>query len=126
MSAMKEQAQVPQRAPPSRRALIQTFEYTFELSHKTLSAAIFRKPSQVPRPSQSTPLKVSSGAPRKIGSSPHQIAVSKDFRQARHRYTESHLQRGQGRPRQLARIRAFAEEVSYLLTRLQERIESHA
>ncbi len=121
-SAIKEQALEPQRLL-LRAGLIQTFEYTFELSHKMIRRYLLEtEPSPEIVAEYTFEGLIRRADELRLVASP--VAVWKDFRQAR---TEtSHTYNEDKAVRVLARIPAFAEEVTYLLARLQERIESHA
>ena len=121
-SAIKEQALEPQRLL-LRAGLIQTFEYTFELSHKMIRRYLLDTESSPEIVAEYTFEGLIRRADElRLVVSP--VAVWKDFRQAR---TEtSHTYNEDKAVRVLARIPAFAEEVTYLLARLQERIQSHA
>ncbi len=121
-SAIKEQALEPQRLL-LRAGLIQTFEYTFELSHKMIRRYLLEtEPSPEIVAEYTFEGLIRRADELRLVVSP--VAVWKDFRQAR---TEtSHTYNEDKAVRVLARIPAFAEEVTYLLARLQERIQSHA
>ena len=120
-SAIQEQSREPER-PLLRAGLIQTFEFTYELSHKMLKRYLL---SVTPSPEQIDLLTfeglIRLGDEAGLLLSP--IAVWKDFRKARtetsHTYTEEKA------VAVLNRIPAFEQEAKHLLERLRERIESH-
>ncbi len=121
-SALEEQALEPERAL-LRAGLIQTFEYTFELSHKMI-----RRYLSATEPSPDAVAELSfEGLIRRadelrLVASP--VATWRDFRQAR---TEtSHTYNEDKAIRVVTRIPAFSQEVKYLLAQLQQRTQSHA
>lgn len=120
--AIEEQAREPDRVL-LRAGLIQTFEYTFELSHKLLRrylAATEPSPDQVA--SLSFEGLIRRADELQLVSAP--VAVWKDFRQARtetsHTYDEA---KAVG---VTARIPSFYTEVKFLAERLQERTRPNA
>ncbi|ADV84559.1 HI0074 family nucleotidyltransferase substrate-binding subunit [Terriglobus saanensis] len=120
-SAIQEQAREPERVL-LRAGLIQTFEFTYELSHKMLKRYLM---SVTPSPEQIDLLTfeglIRLGDEAGLLLSP--IAVWKDFRKAR---TEtSHTYNEEKAVAVLNRIPAFEQEAKHLLERLRERIESH-
>jgi nucleotidyltransferase substrate binding protein (TIGR01987 family) len=120
-SAIEEQALEPQRLL-LRAGLIQTFEYTYELSWKMIKRYL-----QATEPDTEGVAGLSfEGIIRRadeLGLVASPVAVWKDFRQARtdtsHAYDEAKA------ISVVSRIPAFAQEVQYLLSRLQERTQSH-
>jgi nucleotidyltransferase substrate binding protein (TIGR01987 family) len=120
-NAMQEQAQEPDRLL-LRAGLIQTFEYTFELSHKMI-----RRYLAATEPSPDVVAELTfEGLIRRadeLGLVASPVAVWKDFRQAR---TEtSHTYSEERAVRVVARIPAFAQEAAFLLERLKERTQAH-
>ena len=120
-SAIEEQAREPDRTL-LRAGLIQTFEYTFELSHKMLRrylAATEPSPDDVAALSYEGLIRRADEL--RLVSSP--VALWKDFRQARtetsHTYNEA---KAIG---VVARIPAFHKEAKFLVHRLQEEIDAH-
>ena len=121
-NAIEEQAREPERLL-LRAGLIQTFEYTFELSHKMI-----RRYLAATEPSPEVVAELTfEGLIRRADElslilSP--VATWKDFRQARtetsHTYNESTA------VGVVARIPSFAQEVSHLLAQLQKRTQSNA
>ena len=121
-SAIEEQSREPERIL-LRAGLIQTFEYTFELSHRMIRRYLSETE---PSPADVAELTFEGLIRRadelRLVASP--VAVWKDFRQAR---TEtSHTYNEDKAVRVVARIPAFAQELAYLLERLRERTQSHA
>lgn len=121
-SAIEEQSREPERTL-LRAGLIQTFEYTFELSHRMIRRYLSETE---PSPADVAELTFEGLIRRadelRLLASP--VAVWKDFRQAR---TEtSHTYNEDKAVRVVARIPAFAQEMTYLLERLRERTQSHA
>ena len=119
-SAIEEQAREPERIL-LRSGLIQTFEYTFELSHKMV-----RRYLSATEPSPDSVAELSfEGLVRRadeLGLISSPISVWKDFRHAR---TEtSHTYNEEKAVAVTARIPAFAQEAAFLLKRLQERTQS--
>ena len=117
-SAIEEQAREPDRLL-LRAGLIQTFEYTFELSHKMIRRVLM---ATEPSPEVIADLTFEGMIRRadelKLVASP--VAVWKDFRQAR---TEtSHTYNEERAVRVVSRIPAFAREVTYVLEQLQKRV----
>ena len=115
--ALKEQALEPDR-PLLRAGVIQTFEYTYELSHKMLRRYLA---SVSPSPTEIEELSfeglVRRGDEAGLLQSP--VAVWKKFREARsvtsHTYNEDKAQEV------FARIPSFHAEVTFLLERLLEK-----
>ena len=121
-SAIEEQAREPDRLL-LRSGLIQTFEYTFELSHKMI-----RRYLSATEPSPDTVAELTFEGLIRRADELHLVAspvsIWKDFRQAR---TEtSHTYNEDKAVRVVARIPAFAQEVSHLLEQLQQRTQSNA
>ncbi len=121
-SAIVEQAREPQRIL-LRAGLIQTFEYTFQLSHKMI-----RRYLSATEPSPAAVAELTfEGLIRRadeLGLVISPVATWKDFRQARtdtgHTYNEKKAESV------LTRIPAFAQEAAFLLKRLEERTQSNA
>jgi nucleotidyltransferase substrate binding protein (TIGR01987 family) len=118
-SAVEEQAREPQRLL-LRAGLIQTFEYTFELSHKMI-----RRYLSETEPSRDAVAELTfEGLIRRadeLGLVASPIATWKDFRQAR--TDTSHTYNEHKAVSVVARIPAFAQEAEFLLRRLQERTQ---
>ena len=121
-SAILEQASEPHRIL-LRAGLIQTFEYTFELSHKMIRRYLSETE---PSPTAVAELTFEALIRRadELGLVVSPVATWKDFRQARtdtsHTYNEKKAESV------LARIPAFAQEAAFLLKRLEERTQSNA
>ncbi len=116
-SALQEQAREPDRQL-LRAGLIQTFEYTYELSHKMLRrylASISPSPSEIEDLSFEDLIR--KGDESGLLKAP--VAAWKSFREARsitsHTYNESKAEEV------LAKIPAFHQEVQFLLERLTGR-----
>jgi nucleotidyltransferase substrate binding protein (TIGR01987 family) len=121
-SAIVEQSREPNRLL-LRAGLIQTFEYTFELSHKMIRRYLSETE---PSPAAVTELTFEGLIRRadELGLVASPVAAWKDFRQAR---TEtSHTYNEEKAIGVVARIPSFAQEVTFLLKRLQERAQSNA
>ena len=121
-SAIEEQAREPERLL-LRAGLIQTFEYTFELSHKMI-----RRYLATTEPSPEVVAELTfEGLIRRadeLGLVLSPVATWKDFRQAR---TEtSHTYNEDKAVGVVARVPAFAQEVTYLLAQLQKRTQPNA
>ena len=120
-NAIVEQSREPERFL-LRAGLIQTFEYTYELSHKMLRRYLA---STEPNPGTVAELTFEGLIRRasELGLVSAGVAQWKDFRQARaetsHTYDE---EKALG---VVARIPAFAHEAAFLLERLQERTDSN-
>ena len=115
--ALEEQAREPDR-PLLRAGVIQTFEYTYELSHKMLRrylASIDPSPTAIEELSFEGLIR--RGDEAGLLQSP--VAVWKKFREARsitsHTYNEDKAQEV------FARVPSFQKEVSFLLQRLLEK-----
>ncbi len=115
-SALEEQGREPHRAL-LRAGVIQTFEFTYELSHKMLRrylASIDPSPSEIENLSFESLIR--RGDEAGLLASP--VAVWKDFREARsvtsHTYNETKAEEV------LAKVPAFHREVTFLLRRLLE------
>ena len=121
-SAITEQAQEPQRLL-LRAGLIQTFEYTFELSHKFIRRYLSETE---PSPDAVAELTFEGLIRRadEMGLVASPVATWKDFRQAR--TDTSHTYNEEKAVSVVARIPAFAQEAAFLLKRLQERTRPHA
>jgi nucleotidyltransferase substrate binding protein (TIGR01987 family) len=120
--AVAEQAREPDRLL-LRAGLIQTFEYTFELSHKMIRRYLA---DTEPSPDAIAELTFEGLIRRadELGLIASPVAAWKDFRQAR---TEtSHTYNEEKAVGVVARIPAFTQEAEFLLKRLQERTKSNA
>ena len=116
-SALQEQAREPERKL-LRAGLIQTFEYTYELSHKMLRrflASIDPSPSEIEELSFEGLIRRGDDA----GLLQSPVATWKGFRESRsitsHTYNEAKAEEV------LAKIPAFHKEVSFLLQELLKR-----
>jgi nucleotidyltransferase substrate binding protein (TIGR01987 family) len=120
--AVQEQAQEPERVL-LRAGLIQTFEYTFELSHKMIRRYLAETE---PSPAAVAELTFEGLIRRadELGLVHVPVAVWKDFRQAR--TDTSHTYNEDKALLVVARIPAFGQEAAFLRDRLQERIQSNA
>ena len=120
-SAIEEQAREPQRVL-LRAGLIQTFEYTFELSHKMICRYLAETE---PNPDTVAELTFEGLIRRadELGLIASPVAIWKNFRQAR--TDTSHTYNEEKAVSVVARILPFAQEVAFLLKRLQERNQSH-
>ena len=120
--AIEEQAQEPGRLL-LRAGLIQIFEYTFELSHKMIRRYLSQTE---PSPAVVAELTFEGLIRRadELGLVESPIAVWKDFRQAR--TDTSHTYNEEKAIHVMARIPDFAQEVAFLLKRLQDRNQSNA
>ncbi len=115
--ALQEQALEPDR-PLLRAGVIQTFEYTYELSHKMLRRYLASvSPSPIEVEELSFEGLIRRGDEAGLLQSP--VAVWKKFREARsvtsHTYNEDKAQEV------FARVPSFHAEVTFLLERLLER-----
>jgi nucleotidyltransferase substrate binding protein (TIGR01987 family) len=119
--AVVEQAREPDRIL-LRAGLIQTFEYTFELSHKMIRRYLA---DTEPSPDAVAELTFEGLIRRanELGLVASPVAVWKDFRQAR--TDTSHTYNEEKAVGVVARIPAFAQEATFLLKRLQERTQSN-
>jgi len=121
-SAIEEQANEPHRLL-LRAGLIQTFEYTFELSHKMIRRYLA---DTEPSPAVVAELTFEGLIRRadELGLVSAPIATWKEFRKAR--TDTSHTYNEENALSVVARIPAFAEEATFLLKRLQERNQPNA
>jgi nucleotidyltransferase substrate binding protein (TIGR01987 family) len=121
-SAIEEQAREPDRIL-LRAGLIQTFEYTFELSHTMIRRYLLET-----EPSPAAVAELSFGGlirrADELGLVVSPVAVWKDFRLARTNTSDTYNE--EKAVSILARIRPFAEEVTFLPKGLQERTQSNA
>ncbi|HUD21460.1 MAG TPA: HI0074 family nucleotidyltransferase substrate-binding subunit [Acidobacteriaceae bacterium] len=116
-SAIREQAQEPERLL-LRAGLIQTFEYTFELSHRFLWRYLTETE---PSPEAVAELTFEGLIRRadELGLVSSPIATWKDFRQARTDTSHTYIE--QKAVSVVARIPEFAREAEFLFKRLKER-----
>ena len=121
-SAIQEQALEPHRLL-LRSGLIQTFEYTYELSHKMIYRYLLETE---PSPDATAKLTFEGLIRRadELGLVASPVATWKDFRQAR--TDTSHTYNEDKAVSVMARIRPFADEAAFLLKRLQERTQPNA
>lgn len=121
-SAIQEQRAEPERLL-LRAGLSQTFEYTFELSHKMLRrylASVEASPDEAMQLSFEGLIRRADEL--QLIASP--VAVWKEFRQAR---TEtSHIYNEEKAVGVVAKIPDFYKEAKFLLDRLQERTQANA
>jgi nucleotidyltransferase substrate binding protein (TIGR01987 family) len=121
-SAIQEQALEPQRFL-LRAGLIQVFEYTYELSWKMLKRYL---QATEPNPDSVSELSFEGLFRRayELGLVASPVAVWREFRQAR--TDTSHTYNEEKAISVVSQIPKFAEEVQYLVSRLQERTQLHA
>ena len=121
-AAIEEQAREPDRLL-LRAGLIQTFEYTFELSHKMIRRYLA---DTEPSPVEVAELTFEGLIRRadELGLVTAPVAIWKEFRKAR--TDTSHTYNEDKALAVVARIPEFAREVMFLLQRLQERNASNA
>jgi nucleotidyltransferase substrate binding protein (TIGR01987 family) len=121
-SAIEEQAREPDRLL-LRAGLIQTFEYTFELSHKMIRRYLA---DTEPNPDDVAALTFEGLIRRadELGLVSKPVATWKDFRQAR--TDTSHTYNEEKAVAVVSRIAPFAHEAAFLLKRLQERTRPYA
>jgi nucleotidyltransferase substrate binding protein (TIGR01987 family) len=121
-NALVEQAREPDRLL-LRAGLIQTFEYTFELSYKMIRRYLA---DTEPNPDDVAALTFEGLIRRadELGLVASPVAVWKDFRQAR--TDTSHTYNEEKAVAVVSRIAPFAQEAEFLLKRLQEKTRPHA
>jgi nucleotidyltransferase substrate binding protein (TIGR01987 family) len=121
-SAIQEQALEPKRLL-LRAGLIQVFEYTYELSWKMIKRYL---QATEPNPDSVSELSFEGLFRRayELGLVHSPVAVWKEFRQAR--TDTSHTYNEEKAISVVSQIPKFAEEVQYLVSRLQERTQIHA
>ncbi len=121
-NAIEEQALEPDRIL-LRAGLIQTFEYTFELSHKMIRRYLMETE---PSPDAVAELTFEGLIRRadELGLVQSPVAIWKDFRQAR--TDTSHTYNEEKALKVVTRIRPFAEEAAFLSKRLQEKTTPNA
>ena len=121
-SAIEEQALEPHRVL-LRSGLIQTFEYTFELSHKMIRRYLARTE---PDPDQVAKLTFEGLIRRadELGLIASPVSAWKEFRQARTDTSHTYIE--EKALIVVALIPVFAREADYLVEQLQERIRASA
>ncbi len=121
-SAIVEQGREPDRLL-LRAGLIQTFEYTYELSHKMIRRHLAETE---PNPDAVAELTFEGLIRRadELGLVSAPVAEWKRFREARSE--TSHTYSEEKALKVVARIPVFAREVAFLLERLQKRTQSNA
>ena len=120
--AIVEQSREPDRLL-LRAGLIQTFEYTYELSHKMIRRYLAETE---PNPDAAAELTFEGLIRRadELGLVSAPVAEWKRFRESRSE--TSHTYSEEKALKVVARIPAFAHEVAFLLERLQKRTQSNA
>jgi nucleotidyltransferase substrate binding protein (TIGR01987 family) len=121
-NALVEQAREPDRLL-LRAGLIQTFEYTFEISYKMIRRYLA---ATEPNPDDVAALTFEGLIRRadELGLVASPVAIWKDFRQAR--TDTSHTYNEEKAVAVVSRIPPFAQEAAFLLKRLQEKTRPHA